>query len=164
MPELKELIIANTEPQVTEGPTLAIGGTTYGNALNLAASRAALEHVLTESGYQRVAFLGAKLADGIESIINRFGLPWRAQRLGNRSGICLRETLPRNAVESSTGMDQVFNLATRAFMANRGIWEPIYIHGPSVSFAHREEDVDTYLNALSDWIQCVVKAHRVGHA
>ena len=36
----------------------------------------------------------------------------------------------------------------RPFMANRGIWEPIYIHGPSASFAHTDADIATYLGAL----------------
>ncbi|MEM7224712.1 MAG: transaminase [Pseudomonadota bacterium] len=156
---LKDLIEANTEPQVTEEQTIALGGTTYGNALNMAAARAALEHVLTEPAYERVAGLGRQLADGIERIIEENGLPWRAHRLGNRSGICLSETLPRTAEESSATIGQTLNLATRAFMANRGIWEPIYIHGPSVSFAHEEADVATYLGALNDWVKRLVRAH-----
>lgn len=158
-PALNALIEANTEPAVDEEATLALGGTTYGNALNMAAARAALEHVLTEGAYDRVTSLGAKLADGIDTIIARHGLPWSTYRLGNRSGICLRETMPRNAAEASTAVDKRLNLATRAFMANRGIWEPIYIHGPSISFAHTQTDVETYLNALSDWVERVVRAH-----
>ena len=57
--ELSDLVERNTEPQVAvDGKTLAIGGTTYGNALNMAAARAALEAVLTEDGYRRVEALG----------------------------------------------------------------------------------------------------------
>jgi glutamate-1-semialdehyde aminotransferase len=37
---LRDLIERNTEPTVQDGKTLAIGGTTYGNALNMAAARA----------------------------------------------------------------------------------------------------------------------------
>jgi len=158
-PALSTLIEANTEPTIEDGPTLALGGTTYGNALNMAAARAALEHVLTETAYERVASLGGRLADGIDTIIARHDLPWRAHRLGNRSGLCLSEELPRNAAEASTTIDHQLNLATRAFMANRGIWEPIYIHGPSVSFAHTERDVDIYLDTLGDWIGALVRVH-----
>jgi len=147
---LNALIEAHTEPQVDSGLTLALGGTTYGSALVLAAARAALEQLLTEAAYARVSGLGARLADGIDAIIARRGLPWRAHRLGNRSGICLAETLPRNATEASACLDKALNLATRAFMANKGVWEPIYIHGPSISFAHAEADVDRYLNVLGE--------------
>ena len=37
-------------------------------------------------------------------------------------------------------------------MANRGVWEPIYIHGPSVSFAHTAEDIATYLGAFDEML------------
>lgn len=157
--ELRQLVEANTEPAAGDGKCLALGGTTYGNALNMAAARAALEHVLTEEGYARVTSLGRCLADGIQTIIDRVGLPWRAHHLGNRSGICLGPDLPRNAKEAYATVDKIWNLATRAFMANRGIWEPIYIHGPSVSFAHTEEDVDRYLQTLDDWMATVVDRH-----
>ena len=53
-PALKALVEANTGPEGGNEMTLALGGTTYGNALNLAAARAALEHVLTEKAYARV--------------------------------------------------------------------------------------------------------------
>ena len=118
----------------------------------MAAVRATLEQVLTEPAYARVMALGARLADGIDASIARHGLPWRAHRLGNRSGHCLAETLPRNAREASSCIDKPLNLAARAFLANRGIWEPIYIHGPSVSFAHTAGDVDRYLDRLDEWL------------
>ena len=37
-------------------------------------------------------------------------------------------------------------------MANRGVWEPIYIHGPSASFAHTAEDIATYLGAFDEML------------
>jgi glutamate-1-semialdehyde 2,1-aminomutase len=157
-PALQALIEAHTEPQVEHGLTLALGGTTYGSALTLAAVRATLEQVLTEAAYARVAGLGARLADGIDAAFARHGLPWRAHRLGNRAGLCLGETLPRNAVEASARLDEALNLATRAFMANRGVWEPIYIHGPSISFAHTEADVDRYLDRLDEWLHSLLES------
>ncbi len=140
--------------------TIALGGTTYGNALNMAAARAALETILTETGYDRLTTLGAKLADGIDAVISDHGLPWRAYRLGNRSGICLSETLPRDAGQAHACISEPLNHAARAFMANRGVWEPIYIHGPSVSFAHEEEDIDNYLDVFDQFVGHVVAEHR----
>jgi glutamate-1-semialdehyde 2,1-aminomutase len=156
---LNDLIESNTEPQTGEGMTLALGGTTYGNALNMAAARAALEQVLTEPAYARVEALGQRLADGIDGLIARHSLPWRAFRLGNRSGLCLGTALPRNAREASERVSKPLNLAARAFMANRGIWEPIYIHGPSVGFTHGAEDVDEYLDALDGFLKEIVSVH-----
>lgn len=156
---LNALVQDNLDTDEAGGVTIALGGTTYGNALNMAAARAALENILTEAAYERVRALGAMLADGIDATIAAYDLPWHAYRLGNRSGVCLSTTLPRNAVEASSCVSKSLNHAARAFMANRGIWEPIYIHGPSVSFAHDEDDVATYLGAFEGFVDRVVSEH-----
>jgi glutamate-1-semialdehyde 2,1-aminomutase len=151
--DLSDLVERNTEPQIpVDGKTLAIGGTTYGNALNMAAARAALESVLTEDGYRRVEALGEALADGIDHLIAQHDLPWRAYRLGNRSGLCLNDTLPRNAAEAAGCISSDLNRWVRPFMANRGVWEPIYIHGPSASFAHTADDIAAYLGAFDEML------------
>lgn len=155
-PEVKDFVVANSEPNVGDGPSLALGGTMYGNALGMAAACAALRHVLTKDNYARTQELGTKLADGIDTALGRHKLPWRAHRLSNRSGICLGESYPRNAVESSAVMNQHLNFATRAFMANRGIWEPFYIHGPAISFSHTAADVDTYLARFDELLEEVI--------
>lgn len=153
--ELGEKVNASRVVEAGGRQNIGLGGTFYGNALNTAASRAALEHVLNKEGYKRVQRLATKLADGMEKAIKSRGYPWTVFRLGNRTGICLSETLPKTGAEASKCIDRFFNLATRAFMANRGIWEPIFLHGPSISFAHEEKDVDTYLNAFSDLLDAL---------
>jgi len=152
---LARLMEDHLELQMEGKPGLAVGGTTYGNALGLAAARAALERVLTREGYERIAGLGQRLADGIDDLIARRKLPWRAYRLGNRSGICLSPVWPRNAAEFQDIVDLELSHATRVFMANRGIWEPIVIHGPSLSFAHEARHVDRYLTAIEELIDAV---------
>ena len=53
--------------------------------------------IQTPAAFERTAALGARLADGIEAAAARHGLPWRAHRLGGRSGYCLEPELPRDA-------------------------------------------------------------------
>ena len=60
---------------------LATGGTLFGNALSMAAARAVLTEVLTPEAYEHAAALGARLADGLEAVVARAGLPWKVQRL-----------------------------------------------------------------------------------
>lgn len=155
--ELKDLVERNSEPRVDYEQTIALGGTTYGSALAMAAAKAALTGILTETNYDRLAELGISLADGIDAVLGKFALPWTAQRLGNRSGVFLSRTAPRNAAEASLALSRPLNLAQRAFMANRGIWEPIYIHGPSLSFAHGPEEVGRYLEAFEEWIDTLTR-------
>ncbi|MES1151127.1 MAG: aminotransferase class III-fold pyridoxal phosphate-dependent enzyme [Dongia sp.] len=138
-------------------PGLAVGGTTYGSAVAVAAAKAALEEVLTQDGYRRVERLGRRLADGLDALFRRHGLDWKAFCLGPRSGYCLKPTFPRNAAEASESIDVEMIDARRVFMANRGIWDAVVSAGPQVSFAHDEADIARYLDAADEFLTAIVE-------
>jgi glutamate-1-semialdehyde 2,1-aminomutase len=139
-----------------DSPGIATGGTTFANNLSLAATRAALEHYLTPEGYARGAALGTRLADGIDRLIARHRLPWRAHRLHARSGFCLFPEWPRTGAEAYRSIDHEFVSSRRVFMANRGVWEAIWSAGPCVSFAHEPQHIDRYLEVLDEYLDEVV--------
>ncbi len=134
---------------------IATGGTLYGNPLSTAAALSMLDDVQTEAAYDRIAKLGTRLSDGIDSLILRHGLPWRAFRYGPRSGFCLTPDFPRGGTEAAASTHRPFAAARRAFMANRGIWEAIYSAGPQVGFAHDDADIDHYLSVADDFLDQV---------
>jgi glutamate-1-semialdehyde 2,1-aminomutase len=136
-------------------PGLATGGTTYANPLSLAAAVAALRHVQTPAAFERATALGARLADGIEAAAARRGLPWRAHRLGGRSGYCLEPELPRDARDAARSLDVELIDTRRLHMANRGVWDAIAGAGPAASFAHAAGDVDEYVHALEAFLDDV---------
>ncbi len=142
-----ELLDGETGPK-----GLATGGTTYASALAVVAAKAALEHVLTPEGYARLNTNGAYLADGTDAILARRGLPWRAFRLGPRTGYCLRPDLPRNGREAGLSIDKDLIAARRVYMANRGVWEAIWSAGTQVSFAHSRADLDRYLEVADAFL------------
>jgi len=131
---------------------LAIGGTTFASAITMAAARAMLGEGATEDGYRRIERLGERLADGIDAIISRHGLPWRAFRYGPRSGFCLTREWPHTLAEALPSLDKTFADARRMFMANRGLWEAIASAGPQVSFAHSEVDIERYLEVAAEFV------------
>ena len=135
---------------------LATGGTTYASALALAAARAALEELLRPEDYARIARLGTRLADGLEERMIARGLPWRAFRLGPRSGYCLAPTLPRNGAQAAESLDGELIDARRIYMANRGIWDAVQSAGPQVSLAHVQADVDCYLEVAGTFLDELV--------
>ena len=139
-------------------PALATGGTLYGNALSMAACRAALERVLTEQAYERAVELGERLADGIAAAIDDAGLPWSAQRLFARSGYTMAPELPRNAIEARAAMDIEVGSLIRLCMVNRGVWEAGYWAGPAVSIAATDADVSFYIDALKEVLGELVAA------
>ena len=133
-------------------PGIATGGTTYASPLSLAAAVAVLREIQTPAAFDRTAELGAQLADGIEAAAARYGLPWRAHRLGGRSGYCLEPELPRTAADAERSLDAELIDTRRLHMANRGVWDAIASAGPAASFAHAADDVDEYLLALEAFL------------
>lgn len=136
-------------------PGLALGGTTFGAALVVAAARAGLEECLREEDYARVETLGERLAGGLQSIFDRKGLPWRAPRIGGRSGWVTFPELPRTGPEAMRSLDLRFVDPKRLFLANRGVWDAIWSAGPAASFQHEAADVDAYLGAAEAFVKLI---------
>jgi glutamate-1-semialdehyde aminotransferase len=137
---------------------LASGGTLFGNALSMAAARAALLEVLTDEVYERTARLGAMLADGMERIVAEARLPWKVQRLCARSGLSFCGRLPRSAGEWDKDEQPALNAMLRLYLANRGVWEAIETAGPAMSVAATEDDVALYLGAFGAFVRDLVAA------
>jgi glutamate-1-semialdehyde aminotransferase len=137
---------------------VATGGTLYANALAMAAARATLTHVLTDEAHARAAALGARLADGIDAAFAAAGLPWRAQRLFNRSGFTFAGELPANAAEARARARPDIHRLLRLYMANRDVWESIISAGPTVSLAATSEDIELYLERLRGFIDEIAAA------
>jgi glutamate-1-semialdehyde 2,1-aminomutase len=87
--------------------------------------------------------------------IRGHGLPWRAHRLGARSGVCVERELPRNGTEGARSIVPLLVDARSLFLANRGVWDAIPTAGPSVSTAHTEEDVDAYLAVHAEFLDAI---------
>ena len=135
---------------------IATGGTTYASALTLAVARAMLEQVMTAEAYARVRRLGAMIADGLDTLLGKRGLPWRAFRCGPRSGFCLEPQLPLNGIEGFRSLDNELIDARRIFMANRGIWDAVAAAGPQASLAHSDEHIATYVEAAGEFLDRIV--------
>lgn len=143
---LSDELAAFIERSLAQRPGLATGGTLFGNALQIAAIRATLEHVLTEEAHGKAAMLGELLAGGIETGARKRGLPWSAHRLYCRSGYHFAEQLPRTNAEAQAATDSGLRDLMRVYMANRGVWEAIYSASPAVSMAADRADIELYLS------------------
>jgi glutamate-1-semialdehyde aminotransferase len=142
---------------VDVGPRgLGTGGTLYGNAIAFATARAALTHLFRPADHARVNSLGARLAEGLDRLFAQCELPWRAFRLGPRSGYCLESDLPRNGEEAARSINIDFIDARRVYFANRGIWDAVASAGPQVSLAHTAADIDRYLAVAAEFLHAIL--------
>lgn len=134
-------------------PSVATGGTLFGNALTFAAARATLGEVLTDDAYARTAALGIRLADGMEKAVRDAGFEWTIHRFFPRSGYTFAPRLPRNASEARASADRRLVHLIRAYLANRSVWEAIPGAGPTVPVPATEDDVDRYVGAFTGLLE-----------
>ncbi len=88
----------------------------------------------------------------------KHNLLWSAFDLGPRSGYCLSLSLPKNYEEAELSLDFDLIDTRRVYMANRGIWDAVASAGPQASFAHREEDIDSYLSVAGDFLDEIISS------
>jgi glutamate-1-semialdehyde 2,1-aminomutase len=138
-----------------EKPTVATGGTLFGNPLSMAAARAAMGEVLTAEAYAHSQRLGDRLADGIGTAIGTVGLPWTAHRFWPRSGYTFAPSMPGDATEALAHLDVPLRRLIRVWLGNRGVWEAIIGAGPTCSVAATERDVDRYVDAFGELLHAL---------
>ena len=98
-----------------------VGGTLAGNALSVAAMRATLEHVLTDAAFARMVSLAAEFTDGVQSTLDRSGLPWSVSTLGARAEYRFASPAPRTGSESAAAADERLDEYLHLHLANRGV-------------------------------------------
>jgi glutamate-1-semialdehyde 2,1-aminomutase len=154
--EMASTISPPERPNVVSGAIVtevATGGTLFANPLSLAAGRAALTHVLTKEAFERTAQLGAQMAEGLRSSIARRGMPWSVVQLGGHACYFFAPEPPVDGASSRLADDPDLRALIRVFMANRGVWESGWWLGPTVSVAHSEQDVRTYVGVFDAFLE-----------
>ena len=129
-----------------------IGGTLAGNALSIAAMRATLEHVLTESAYKKAIDLSIRFTQGVESVISDLGLPWIVKRLGCRSEYWFRETPPKNGGEAFAATDSELDRYMHLFSLNRGVLMTPFHNMVLIAPDTTEGDVDYHTKVFRNAI------------
>lgn len=153
--EVAALIAPPEEARVVSGAVVdevATGGTLFGNALSMAAGRAALLEVLTVEAFERTAVLGQRMAAGLRAAIARAGVPWSVVQHGAHAFYFFVREPPVDGAGSRAADDPALRALIRVFMANRGVWESGWWLGPTLSVAHGPEDVDRYVATFDDFL------------
>ena len=153
--EIAALIAPPEEARVVSGAVVdevATGGTLFGNALSMAAGRAALLEVLTPDAFARTAALGERMGAGLRAAIERAALPWSVVQHGAHAFYFFVPEPPIDGAGSRAADDPGLRALIRVFMANRGVWESGWWLGPTLSVAHSPADVDRYVATFDDFL------------
>jgi glutamate-1-semialdehyde 2,1-aminomutase len=111
----------NAHPEADLVDVGGVGGTLAGNALSVAAMRATLEQVLTETAFAHMVDLAKDFAAGVQETIDGTGVPWSVSRLGARAEYRFVSPAPRNGSASAAAADDALDEYLHLYLANRGV-------------------------------------------
>ncbi|MEY2243557.1 transaminase [Streptomyces sp. BF23-18] len=126
-----------------------VGGTLAGNALSTAATRATLEHVLTDAAFATMAKLSERFEAGVRAGIDTWGLPWSVSRLGARTEYRFADPAPRTGTESAAAADTEMEDFLHLYLANRGILLTPFHNMALMCPATSEQDVDRHTEVFA---------------
>ncbi|MEN3308499.1 MAG: glutamate-semialdehyde -aminomutase [Micromonosporaceae bacterium] len=131
-----------------------VGGTLAGNALSIAATRATLEHVLTDAAFAHMTALATRFAAGVQAAIDAHRLPWSVSQLGARVEYRFASPAPRTGGASAACADPELEDYLHAYLANRGVLLTPFHNMALMSPATTEADVarhtDLFAAALAE--------------
>lgn len=127
-----------------------IGGTLAGSALQLAAMRATLDHVLNEGAFVRTVTLAERFAAGVQATIDELELPWIVARLGCRAEYWPCPVAPRNGAEAAAAEDPELDRFLHLFALNRGVLMTPFHNMALIAPATTEADVDRHTQVFRE--------------
>jgi glutamate-1-semialdehyde 2,1-aminomutase len=129
-----------------------IGGTLAGNALSLAAMRAALTKVLTNEAFDRMMPMAERWADGVAGAIGKAELPWHVTRLGCRAEYMFGPK-PKNGSEAHNAMDFELERFMHLYAMNRGILLTPFHNMALMSPQTEAADVDRHTQVFREAVR-----------
>jgi glutamate-1-semialdehyde 2,1-aminomutase len=130
-----------------------IGGTLAGYALSLAATRATLAEVLTESAFDRMLPLAERWAEGVRRVIDDHHLPWHVTRLGARAEYHFMAHPPRTGREQWDHGDFELERLLHLYALNRGVLMTPFHNMALMSPATSEADVDRHSQVFAQAVE-----------
>ncbi len=129
-----------------------VGTTLSANMFAMAAMRANLEQVMTDTAYAGMFALADQLAGGLRRTIARHGLAWCVTQVGARTEFQFTPTAPRNGSEAGAILDGELEQIIHLYLLNRGLLITPFHNMLLVCPATRAEDV---ARLLATFEQCV---------
>jgi glutamate-1-semialdehyde 2,1-aminomutase len=134
--------------------TGGVGGTLAGNALSLAAARATLGEVLTDSAFEHMVALCERFTAGVEDALASYGAPWSIASLGARAEYRFTSPAPRTGAESAAAADGELDEYMHLFLLNRGVlitpFHNMALMCPATTEDHVDRHTEVFREAVSN--------------
>jgi glutamate-1-semialdehyde 2,1-aminomutase len=150
--ELAERIAAEEDADYED--TGGVGGTLAGNALSLAAARAALGEVLTAEAFERMSALRERFVHGVDTALERHSVPWSVVSLGARAEYRFAVPPPRTGAESAAAGDREVEEYLHLYLLNRGVlitpFHNMALMCPATTEAQVDRHTEVFAAALEE--------------
>ena len=145
--DLAERILSDPAADIED--TGGVGGTLAGNALSVAATRATLEHVLTDAAFTQMISVAGRYTAGVRNAIASHGLPWNIVQLGARAEYRFCPEPPRTGGESAAAADTELDEYLHLYLVNRGILLTPFHNMALMCPATTEADADAHTQVFA---------------
>src|SRR4051794_37070864 len=135
-----------------------VGGTLAGNPLSLAATRATLEHVLTQDAFAGMIGLATRYTTGVRTVFAEHGLPWTITQLGARAEYRFLPAAARTGSEAHEATDLELDDYLHVYLVNCGILLTPFHNMALMSPATAAESVDRHVEVLAAGVAELVGA------
>jgi len=131
-----------------------VGGTLAGNALSMAAARATLGEVLTDSAFERMIGLASRFTAGVQRALDGLDVPWSISQLGARAEYRFARPAPRTGTESAAAGDDDLDELMHLYLLNRGIlmtpFHNMALMCPDTTMADVDRHTEVFGQAVSE--------------
>jgi glutamate-1-semialdehyde 2,1-aminomutase len=132
------------------GDVGGVGGTLAGNALSMAAMRATLGEVLTDTAFTRMIEMAGRFTAEVERIIVDAGVAWSITQLGARAEYRFVRPGPRNGGESAAAADDELDEYMHLYTLNRGILMTPFHNMALMCPDTSQSDIDRHSEVFAD--------------
>jgi glutamate-1-semialdehyde 2,1-aminomutase len=136
--------------------TGGVGGTLAGNALSIDATRATLEHVLTDAAFDSMIERATRYTAGVQDVIDRTGMQWSVTQLGARAEYRFTTPAPRSGSASAVAGDAELEDYLHLHMANRGVLITPFHNMALMSPATTDADVDRHTALFAEAVEALL--------
>jgi glutamate-1-semialdehyde 2,1-aminomutase len=137
---------------------MGIGGTLSANAFAINAIRATLTHVATDAAFEKMITGANRMADGLETAIQKHDLPWSVTRCGARAEMQFVAHEPKSGSEAKAAVYWDLIAYTHLYLANRGVLVTPFHNMMLVSPVTSDEDIDLLVET---WDNCMAELAEV---
>ena len=132
-----------------------VGGTLTGNALAIAAVRATLSSALRDEDFAHMIPLATSWTTGVQSTIDRHGLPWHVQQLGGRAEYWFCPP-PRDGAAAAAAVDSELDAFMHLWAINRGILLTPFHNMALMSPFHTSADVEAHTEVFASAVEALM--------